>query len=749
MIRTKHKRHFIYKKHTTLKNKKMCKTDDDIGKICSTGQYSTYTGNIYKNPVNLARFKKIADELKQNPAFRHMKTHKERYTYFLKTKFHETNKVKALLKIKNDFYGYANSQWFDETDIENGKKTYYVQFDDFRIKQEEVYYKMIDYTKTYIKNNPHSKKAQCLNSIYKSMVNNTTKSMYRHVDETITTMDGYIKNNDMYGWLANINSDETISWCCPIQWSIEPDEKDVSKYISHISLGQLGLYDNTLYDDGPEKTPELTRYKASVKREYLKYIEEVFKACLGKNKYNPQDVWDVENELINALYCEENIKNADNFYNKVSAHDLTTKYDFDWATFATRLGFKTPPKNVIIGEMNSFKCTVRLLKEKWNTEKWQTFWLFSQFKQLIRFENTHRHIHFNFYNNFLEGQPIQMPDEIYPIFVLSLAFNTFLSEQYIEHNYNPLYVNYTKKLCDDLKYLLTKKVENNTWLDKSTIAAAVKKLNKLSITVGSPTSLRYDPLLHYKDDDPVYNIKILTKLKHEKNIELENMPVIDIPKFNWFIFKLVGTQCYIVNAAYKLDSNSIYIPLAYLQKPFIDLEERGLDYNLVYIAYTLCHELSHALDDAGSLYDENGNLNNWWTKRDRETFDEKIKDVIKQYEEFARRDGIDFKADISTGEDIADIAGFGIIEAYLLDNQILTNEPTVMKKINLAKMYLNFAIQGRQKIYKKAIKAQLKMNPHPLDKYRINCVLARSELFKMIYGVKKGDGMYWNNDTIW
>ena len=64
-------------------------------------------------------------------------------------------------------------------------------------------------------------------------------------------------------------------------------------------------------------------------------------------------------------------------------------------------------------------------------------------------------------------------------------------------------------------------------------------------------------------------------------------------------------------------------------------------------------------------------------------------------------------------------------------------------------MYLNFAIQGRQKIYKKAIKAQLKMNPHPLDKYRINCVLARSELFKMIYGVKKGDGMYWNNDTIW
>ena len=41
------------------------------------------------------------------------------------------------------------------------------------------------------------------------------------------------------------------------------------------------------------------------------------------------------------------------------------------------------------------------------------------------------------------------------------------------------------------------------------------------------------------------------------------------------------------------------------------------------------------------------------------------------------------------------------------------------------------------------------MNPHPLEKYRVNCPLARLELFKTIYGIKKGDGMYWNNDTIW
>ena len=60
------------------------------------------------------------------------------------------------------------------------------------------------------------------------------------------------------------------------------------------------------------------------------------------------------------------------------------------------------------------------------------------------------------------------------------------------------------------------------------------------------------------------------------------------------------------------------------------------------------------------------------------------------------------------------------------------------------------AIQSRQKIVDKAINAQLKTNPHPMDKYRTNCPLARLKLFRSLYNIKKGDKMYWNStDTIW
>ena len=48
---------------------------------------------------------------------------------------------------------------------------------------------------------------------------------------------------------------------------------------------------------------------------------------------------------------------------------------------------------------------------------------------------------------------------------------------------------------------------------------------------------------------------------------------VDVPTIDWEQQKMVGKQSYIVNAYYTPTENSIYVPLAYLQKPFIDLDE--------------------------------------------------------------------------------------------------------------------------------------------------------------------------------
>ena len=207
--------------------------------------------------------------------------------------------------LKNDYYTYVNDEWFKGHDIEKKSdkdKKYYVQYDHFRIVQEEVYHKLVDYMKIYIKENPKDKTAIAIDTVYKSLFNDTRKQMYKNVDAVLNELDGFVKADDVYGLLAMINSNETISLYSPIQWYLNPDEKNVKKYISHMSFGKLGIYDyliyiNTLATDNAETK----KYKSKVKREYLKYIDEVFIACLGAKRakeYKAHDIWDVEYDML-------------------------------------------------------------------------------------------------------------------------------------------------------------------------------------------------------------------------------------------------------------------------------------------------------------------------------------------------------------------------------------------------------------------------------------------------------------------
>jgi putative endopeptidase len=160
--------------------------------------------------------------------------------------------------------------------------------------------------------------------------------------------------------------------------------------------------------------------------------------------------------------------------------------------------------------------------------------------------------------------------------------------------------------------------------------------------------------------------------------------------------------------------------------------------------------MSHSLDDWGSQYDETGKLHNWWTEEDKKKFKSIQKDVIKQYEAFARYDGINFDASIGIGEDLADISGLNICVEYLRDFQLKNQDILPIKSLSFRVFFVYFAYQMRQKLSKKAIAAQLKTNPHPLDKYRTNVPLSRLPLFRAIFDIQKGDRMYWHStNRVW
>jgi putative endopeptidase len=402
--------------------------------------------------------------------------------------------------------------------------------------------------------------------------------------------------------------------------------------------------------------------------------------------------------------------------------------------------------------LNYLKCGTDLLIKNWNTEKWKTYWLYILFKRLVRITRGWEDIMYDFKGKFERGQEkINKSDAVSASLYMSVPFNTFLTNEYVKKFENPQAIEYVKTMCDDLKVVFKRILTRNTWLQPSTKKYALKKLEHFNFVYGKPEGLREDPDLDY--GGLLYdNMVKINNWRHEKFINLEGKGIIDIPIMDWaqYPVKMAGTQAYIVNASYTPSKNSIYINLGYIQKPFVDLDERGIEYNLAHLGFTISHELSHAFDDWGSKYGWDGNLNDWWTDADKKKYKAIQQDVIKQYEEFAARDGIIFDASIGIGEDLADISGLAICDEYLKDFQEKNEDLIPIREFSYEGFYTYFAFQQRQVVSKKALTAQLKTNPHPLDKYRTNVPLSRSDIFRALYNVKKGDGMWWHNtDTVW
>jgi putative endopeptidase len=653
---------------------------------------------------------------------------------------------------QSDFYTFVNYRWLTDKEpdsvVLDKRQKYITQVDDFRIVQDKVYYQLYDIMRNYCNSN-HTKLATCLKHFYTSAMNlNPISSSKKYISEYIQYVDEMRKDDkNIWKLLGYLNRDEQISHGAPFVWSMNPDDKNTKFYRSYITSHVFALVDlSVYYDDGTN-----VAYKAKYRKNFVNYVKLLFDTCLGHGHgLDPKAPFEVEQELFNS-FCDK-IKNDVGDYHVVSADEALKKYNFDWYALSKEIGYSKTPSHFVTANLNYLKCGTEVMLANWTSEKWRTYWIYIKVREIVRITQTWLPKTYAFYAKSERGQENIVTPEIRASLYTSLPFNTFLTNQYVDKYEDKAQIEFFEGMAKDLLEVFKRIIRRNTWLEPTTKKYALEKMQKIDILIGSPRKLEPDPLLDYKPNDFMGNLDKIKAWRLARFIRLEGKGIIDIPMVDWtqFPIKYTGNQAYIVNASYTPTKNSIYINLGYIQPPFIDLENRGIEYNLAHLGNTLGHEMSHALDDWGSKYDADGNLNDWWTPKDKKKFKQIQEDVIKQYHEWAKKDGIDFDAEIGIGEDLADISGLAICDEYLRDFQTKNNDVAAIRAISYDAFYTYFAYQQRQKVTKKALAAQLKTNPHPLDKYRTNVPLSRSEVFRARYNIKPKDGMYWHNtNTIW
>jgi predicted metalloendopeptidase len=196
-----------------------------------------------------------------------------------------------------------------------------------------------------------------------------------------------------------------------------------------------------------------------------------------------------------------------------------------------------------------------------------------------------------------------------------------------------------------------------------------------------------------------------------------------------------------VNAYYNPPANEIVFPAAILQPPFFNVAaDDAINYGA--IGAVIGHEISHGFDDQGRRYDGEGNLNDWWAPADNEEFTRRAKLLGAQYSALSPVPGMNINAELTMGENIADLAGLAIAHrAYQLSLQGKP-APVIDGFTGDQRFFIGWAQGWARKYREDELRKRLLTDPHSPSEYRTNAVVVNLPEFYSAFDVKPGDKMY-------
>ena len=267
------------------------------------------------------------------------------------------------------------------------------------------------------------------------------------------------------------------------------------------------------------------------------------------------------------------------------------------------------------------------------------------------------------------------------------------------------------------------RIQNNPILCPETRAKAILKLSTMGVKMGYPDKVRtvYDSLIF---DEGASLYEMVTSLKRIKREDGFSKLYKDVDRTLW------AMPGHMVNACYDPFVNDITFPAAILQPPFYALSQTRSE-NLGGIGAVIGHEISHAFDSNGAKCDENGNINNWWTKEDEKRFKGLIKAMVKQF------DGIE----LPWGK----VNGKFIVSENMADNGGMAVTLDIMSKVknaNYEEYFANWARVWCTKAKPEYQKLLLSIDVHGPAILRANMPPRNFDEWYKTFKVKKTDKMY-------
>ncbi|WP_288636696.1 M13-type metalloendopeptidase [uncultured Limosilactobacillus sp.] len=504
----------------------------------------------------------------------------------------------------------------------------------------------------------------------------------------------------------------------PVSFDIDADMKNATVYALFVSSPSLILPDKSYYEPAKkDQHDQLMKLWAAMVKELLLKLDYTEEQAAQLIK---------EAQAFDALLAP-NVKSAEEaadyskMYNPQTVAELAASTDqLDLAAVIKQLVGATPDK-VIVMEPAYFKALNSILKDHFDLFK--SWALINAVRDNASYlDDEMREINGR-YSRALSGSKKPVSQQKFAYYLARDIFSQVAGDYYGKTYFGPQAKADVHHMVEQMIAVYKQRLTNNTWLSKATRDKAVLKLDKLGIQVGYPDKIPslYDHLKVDELESLIANLNQLSIVASKEMFSRWNKPV---DRMRWEMSAAT------VNAYYHPFKNIIVFPAAILQAPFYSLKQTSSQ-NYGGIGAVIAHEISHAFDNNGALFDEYGNLNNWWTPEDAAHFKKLAQKMIAEFDGLPIA-GQKVNGKLTVSENIADGGGLSCaLEAAKEEDDF-----------NAQEFFINWATIWRMKATQQYEQLLLSIDVHAPQKLRANVQAQNQADFYTAFGIQPGDQMY-------
>lgn len=499
--------------------------------------------------------------------------------------------------------------------------------------------------------------------------------------------------------------------------------------ILHIGEVGLGLGDRDFYLDGSPRSKELL----DAYRIYVMRLMEL----IGYDAAGQERVWNavikIETEFARNKMTREERRNPRARYNIIAIDEIKSRFsDFDWDTYFSGLGLENVDKaNFANPAFSDFLFSFIPTLSAQEIKDYMTFETVSDATNLL--SDDFINASFELYDRVMSGK-----ERLEPRWKRAMAIpNSMLGEAvgklYVEKYFPERNKEYMKKLVANLVEALGKHIDSLSWMSEATKAKAQEKLSTFVVKIGYPdkwkdySGITVDPEKSYQE-----NVLEASRWYVMDNYAKFGKPV---DKDEWHMTPQT------VNAYYSPMTNEICFPAAILQPPYFDPDADDAQ-NYGAIGVIIGHEMTHGFDDSGRQFDKNGNLEDWWSPADADSFNALADKLVAQFDAIEVAPGVNANGRFTLGENIADQGGLRIAMTAFKDAYEGNLQEAKDGFTPIQRFYIAYANVWAGNIREEEIKTCTKMDPHSIGRLRTNATLSNIDDFIAAFGISEGDAMW-------